>query len=699
MHSPQTPVSNLPKVGPKLLKSLASLGITTVEDLLQYYPTRYLDFSKFTEIHALHPGEIVTVRGFVKTISSRFSFPSRKMLSEAIISDNTGSLKVTWFNIGYIAESLKKGDEVLLSGKVDLYKNLIQLTNPIYEKVAADHIHTGRLVPVYRLPEGIYPKTFRNLVHMALPVAAQLTEHLPSHVLAEYRLPTIAATMQYLHFPENQNEVTKAQTRLAFEESLIQQLAVEKHKIQLKALAAPSIQTNITYIKSVFAGLPFTLTEGQKKALWTILQDLEYKHPMNRLLQGDVGSGKTIVALLAALQVIKQGFQVVLLAPTEVLAKQHFDGIIRQHASLGLDDSSIGLFTRNFHIAGTESITKKQSTAFLEEGKTSLVIGTHALLEESISFRNLAFIIIDEQHRFGVSQRKTLFSRMLHETDGRQKSEAHGQWVPHLLSMSATPIPRTAALALYGDLEISTIDELPKDRLSIKTWVIPEAKRTGAYDFIRKEIASGRQAFIITPLVEESEKLQIKSAKAEFLRLQKEVFPKLKLGIVHGSLKGTEKDSAMLAFKNKETDILIATSVIEIGIDIPNATVIVIEGADRFGLAQLHQLRGRVGRGAHQSYCFLFSDTETSHERLDFFSHTRDGFSLAEYDMNTRGFGSLFGTNQTGFDFKYGQYLNTEVLANARKSAQELTTRDPELLQYPELSKLAMQLSENLHLE
>ncbi len=716
MYSPETPVSQLPKVGPKLLKSLANLHIYTVEDLLRYYPTRYLDFSKFTDIQALRPGEVVTVRGFIKTISSRFSFPSRKMLSEAIISDSTGSLKVTWFNIGYIAESLKKGDEVLLSGKVDLYQNRLQLTNPIYEKVAEDHIHTGRLVPIYRLPEGLFPKTFRTLVHTALPAAKELPELIPGEILKNYRLPAIAATIQHLHFPETHDDVTEAQTRLAFEESLVQQLAVEKHKIQLKALAAPSIKTNIAYIKSLITKLPFTLTNGQKKALWECLQDLEHKHPMNRLLQGDVGSGKTIVAVLAALQVIEQGLQVVLLAPTEVLAKQHFDGMVRQHALFTLPASAIALYTRNFHMTGGESRTKKECDALLSEGKISLVIGTHALLQEHIAFKNAAFIIIDEQHRFGVLQRRSLLSLKDHEMPKPRDLELHKDdasakkiarkkltkkkaWVPHLLSMSATPIPRTAALAVYGDLAVSTIPELPKDRLPIKTWVVPEAKRAGAYEFIRKEVASGRQAFIITPLVEESDKLQIKSAKAEFLRLQKEVFPRLKLGLVHGSLKGADKDGAMLAFKNKETDILVATSVIEIGIDIPNATVILIEGADRFGLAQLHQLRGRVGRGANQSYCFLFSDTEASFERLDFFARTRDGFALAEYDMHTRGFGSLFGTSQTGFTFKYGRYLSLQVLENARKSAQTLIAHDPELLRYPMLSSLATSLSENLHLE
>lgn len=712
MYSPTTSVSDLPKVGPKLLRSLAILGISTVEDLLRYYPTRYLDFSKFIPISELRSGETVTVRGFIKTISSRFSFPSRKMLSEAVISDETGSIKVTWFNLGYVAESLKKGEEVLLSGKVNQYKNLLQLTNPIYEKVAKDHIHTGRLVPVYRLSDAIYPKTFRSLVHAALPTAEQITDILPGQTKTKYNIATIAETIQSLHFPESAERVLRAEARLAFEESFVQQLAVEQHKIQLKTLAAPSIPTNVEYIKTLLKVLPFSLTPGQKKVLWTILQDLEYKHPMNRLLQGDVGSGKTIVALLAALQAIHQGHQVVLLAPTEVLAKQHYDGMLKQSHALGLSSSSIGLFSRSFHEIGTEACTKAQSIQALQTGTVSLMIGTHALLQDNVLFKNLALIIIDEQHRFGVSQRKTLLSRMIHETHdrdagrsnsgaqrGRQKGEAPRQWVPHLLSMSATPIPRTAALALYGDLEISTIDELPKDRLPIKTWVVPETKRAGAYEFVQKEITKGRQAFIITPLVEDSEKLQIKSAKAEYIRLQQKIFPKLKLGLVHGSLKGKEKDEQMLAFKNKETQVLVATSVIEIGIDIPNASVIIIEDAGRFGLAQLHQLRGRVGRGQHQSYCLLFSDADSSQERLEFFAHTSNGFSVAEYDMQTRGFGALFGTNQTGFNFKYGQYLTLEVLKQAKNAARDLIGMDKDLQNFPALRTQVIPLKNEVHLE
>lgn len=692
------PIATLPKVGPKLAKTLEAIGIRTIEDLLLYFPTRYLDFSKFTNINSLSSGEVVTVRGIVKSISARFSFPTRKMLAEAIISDTTGSLKVTWFNQSYVAEALKKGDEVLLSGKVDQYKNILQLTNPIYEKVAEEHIHTGRLVPVYRLPEGVFPKTFRNVVHIALPAAEQLEDIIPAAIREYYAILGIQKTVTSLHFPESGEDIRNAQERLAFAESLIQQLAVAQHKVRLKNLAAPSIPTDVSYVKSLLQKLPFELTNGQKKALWTILQDLEHKHPMNRLLQGDVGSGKTIVAILSAMQTMRHGHQVALLVPTEVLAKQHYDGVLTQFKTFGIEVSTAGLYTRNFHQIGNESVSKKEMLTAIAQGPASLVIGTHALLQEGVMFRDLALAIIDEQHRFGVEQRQTISGPQ--QADAKKKGTVKrvAQY-PHLLSMSATPIPRTAALTLYGDLEITSITEAPKNRLPIKTWVVPEEKRSGAYAFITKEILAGRQAFVITPLVEESTKLQAKAAKKEFERLATKVFPKLRLGLVYGSMKGSEKDSVMLSFKEKRIDILVATSVIEIGIDIPNASVIIIEDADRFGLAQLHQLRGRVGRGAHQSYCFLFSENRTSSERLDLFARTLDGFALAEYDMDTRGFGSLFGANQTGFDFKYGQYLTLKVLEKAKRAAEQLTAADPDLKAYPQLQLLSKPLSEQIHLE
>ncbi len=710
-------VSNISQISPKLAKSLSSMGIHTIADLLNYFPSRYLDFSKFTLIENLHVGEVVTVRGTIKSIASRFSFATKKNLSEAIVSDETGSIKVTWFNQGYIAETLKKGDQVLLSGKVDNYKGL-QLTNPIYEKVTTENIHTGRLVPVYKLPSTIFPKTFRKLIHELLPLSQGLIDIIPAPIKSKYHILDIAEATQELHFPTSIDKITQARERLAFEESFVQQLATELHRLELQALSAPSIATNISYIKSLIEKLPFTLTVGQKKALWQILQDLEYKHPMNRLLQGDVGSGKTIVALLAGLQTMQKGYQVALLVPTEVLAKQHFESICKQISNFPpkadqpradkFQISKVGLLTSNFRQFGDgQNLKKKEILEHIANGKIHLLIGTHAILQESIKFKNLAFVIVDEQHRFGVGQRKTLLNLGLN-SHGREKG-AHNKptlpsphesaFVPHLLSMTATPIPRTAALALYGNLEISTIEELPKNRLPIKTWVVPEDKRRGAYEFIKKEIASGRQAFIITPLVEESEKLQAKSAKAEFERLQKEVFPHLKLGLVYGSMKGIEKDKVMLAFKNAEVDILVATSVIEIGIDIPNASVIVIEDADRFGLAQLHQLRGRVGRGAYQSYCLLFSNVTTSSERLDFFTHTNNGFRLAEYDMRTRGFGSLFGNAQTGFNFKYGQYLSLKVLEHAKSAAKEIIATSHNLDKYPLLNKLATPLSEELHME
>ncbi len=730
------PVTNLSKIHPSTQKHLKALGILTVKNLLEYYPRRYLDFSKFNFIKDVRPGETVTLKVTVKSISSRLVWKTRRMLAEAVVGDETGQLKVTWFNQGYMAKTLKAGDEVFLSGKVEQYRGL-QLINPIQEKISDHNLHTGRLVPIYKLPETFYSRTFRTLVNSALPLAEEITDIVPENIRAKYHIPNKADAIKELHFPTSKEAITKAQERLAFEEMLIQQLALKLHKIELQKHAAPNTAPDIANIKNILSRLPFTLTQAQKKSLWEICKDLEGKHPMNRLLMGDVGSGKTIVALLAALQIIKEGFQVVLLAPTEILAKQHMGSVQTAISNFKFQISNTGLLTRNFHLVNNDNVTKPQLIKQIANGEVEFIIGTHALLQEKVKFKNLALVIIDEQHRLGVAQRSLLL---------KQADNIDGQtnWTPHLLSMTATPIPRTAALTIYGDLDISTIDELPKSRLPIKTWVVPEAKRLGAYEFIKKEITSGRQAFIITPLVEESEKLQVKSVKAEFEHLQKTVFKNFKLGLVYGSMKGADKDQTMTDFKNKAIDILVATSVIEIGIDIPNASVMIIEGAERFGLAQLHQLRGRVGRGEYQSYCLLFtSDKDKSalssregfatparhcqslaggkqssdsfsglprrsqsgaprndkNERLEFFAKTDSGFALAEFDMQTRGFGSLFGTDQTGFDFKYGQYLTFKVLEKAKFAALDLITENPSLSNYPELLRLSQPLSEELHLE
>jgi ATP-dependent DNA helicase RecG len=635
----------------------------------------------------------VTIRGTLKSVTARFSFKTRRTHTEAVVSDSTGSLKVTWFNQGYIAKILTTGDEVYLSGKLELYKGL-QLVNPAYEKLADHQIHTGRLVPVYKLPEDVYSRTFRRIIDTALPAAAFLKDPLPEHIRSAYNIPDIAVMTHELHFPSEENNITKAQERLAFEEALVQQLAVQQHKLVLESLAAPNITANINTLKRALAKLPFTLTDGQKKALWAILQDLEHKHPMNRLLQGEVGSGKTIVALLAALQVIAKGFQAAILVPTEILAKQHFDTFLKQLIKFKQPTDKIGLLTHNFYISGNGEKTKKELLGNIQKGSIRLVVGTHALLQDAVRFKNLALVVIDEQHRFGVEQRAELLKNM-HKINAKQP------WTPHLLSMTATPIPRTVALAMYSDLAVSSIGELPTTRKPIVTKLVAEPQRTAAYEFIAKEIQQGRQAFIITPLVEESVKLQVKSAKAEYERLQKTVFPRLRVGLLYGSMKGVDKDAVMQAFYEKQLDILVATSVIEIGIDIPNATVMLIEDADRFGLAQLHQLRGRVGRGEHQSYCLLFTNIENqeSLERLEKFTTIHDGLKLATLDLTQRGFGSLFGTDQTGFAFKYGQYLSLKVLEAAKQAAETLTAEDRTLAHIPHLAAKAKPLSENLHLE
>lgn len=693
MYTAETTLTVLPRLGEKQGKALAAMGIHTLGDLLAHVPSRYLDFSKFSYIQDLTPGEVVTVRGRLTSIAARFSYASRKMLTEATLQDQTGKLRLVWFNQGYVADALEKGEEVLVSGKVQLYKDRLHLINPIYEKVTAEHIHTGRLVPVYKLADGLYPKTFRTWIHFALQHIDELPDLLPQPVQNQYGLDSYLRTIRELHFPSNPEAVTRAQQRLAFTESFIQQVAIAQHAKLLTQLSAPSIPAQIKARARLIQKLPFTLTEGQQTALAEISHDLQHKHPMYRLLQGDVGSGKTIVALLAAISVIHEGYQVLLLAPTEILAKQHFQSITHTLHHLG-QNVSTALYTRSFREDSQgNTYTKAQLTKQLVAGQHQFIIGTHALLQDNIRFHAVALVIIDEQHRFGVRQRASTLDPVKN-TGSRTEG-----WVPHLLSMTATPIPRTAALALFGDLAVSTIPEPPKERQAIKTWVIPEHKRPGAYDFIRTEVGKGRQAFIVTPLVEESDSLEAKAAKAEYARLQTDVFPDLTLGLVYGTMKGTEKDTAMQAFAAGTTHVLVATSVIEIGIDIPNATVMLIENADRFGLAQLHQLRGRVGRGSEQAYCFLFSTAASSQERLAYFAKTANGFALAEYDMHTRGFGSLFGELQTGFAFAYGQYLTLAILEQTKTAAQELLAEDPHLAHHPLLKQKMETLAALVHQE
>ena len=672
-----SPIENLEKTTKPLIAALKKLGIFTVADLLLYFPYRYLDFSKTAAIKDLKPEENISLKGTIKSISSRFSFRSRMSLAEAVVSDDTGSIKVVWFNQPYLANSLKVGDEIFLAGKADYYKNSLQLTNPIYEKSSDFPIHTSRLVPLYHLKQGIYPKTFRNLIAGVLPLANEVPETLPKQIVKSQSLLDISETIKQSHFPTDEAKIPAVKKRLAFEEIFLNQLVAQKHKLELARKKSFKIEFDQDLVKTFVDSLPFKLTAAQKKAAWEILQDLEKPMPMNRLLEGDVGSGKTLVALIAALQAVANDYQVAFLAPTEILAKQHFETAKKFLITLLLGRAkvlSVGLLTNNFAALDGKDIEKAKLQALIKEGMPSLFIGTHALLQKKVSFKKLALVIIDEQHRFGVDQRAALV-----QTKGK---------VPHLLSLTATPIPRTLQLAFFGELEVSQIKQKPADRKPIITKLVTSANRSKAYDFISKQIVDGRQAFVITPLIEESETLSVKSAKKEQENLQK-IFPSLSIGLMHGKLKGTEKEGVMADFLANKIQILVSTSVVEVGVDVPNASVMLIEASERFGLAQLHQFRGRVGRAAHQSYCFLFTDKEDeeTQKRLTDFTKTQDGFELAELDLKQRGFGEVYGQEQSGWNFKYFDLSYTSLIEPARQEALNLLKDDLNLDNHPLLQQ------------
>lgn len=676
MLSLNSKISEIFKLTKPQLGALKKLEVLTARDLLMYFPYRHLDFTKTKNIAELVPGENISLKVAIKSIGSRFSFHGRMSLAESVVSDETGSLKVVWFNQGYLAKSLSPGDELFLAGAAEIYKGKLQLTNPIYEKVSDFPVHTSRLVPIYHLKSGLYPKTLRNLIKSVLPLADEVPDILPADLVKTQNLPTQAQTIIQSHFPESAELLKLGQKRLAFEEIFFSQLAAQKTKLELENKQSFAVPFDQTLIKTFLGRLPFELTLDQKKATWEILQDIEKTLPMNRLLEGDVGSGKTLVAFAAASQVITEGLQVVFLAPTEILAKQHFDTAKKyflEPQPLNFNTRCV-LFTQTYSVVNSKEKKKTELLKEISEGMPGIYFGTHALLQKTVNFQNLALVIIDEQHRWGVEQRSQLIKA--------------GNRVPHLLTMTATPIPRTLKLAFFGELSLSQIKAKPKNRKPISTKVVSPSGRQEAYDFINKQIAAGRQAFVITPLVEESDKLGVKSAVGEADTLQN-TFPELKIGLLHGRLKGIEKESAMAGFLANRTNILVATSVVEVGVDVPNASVMIIEGAERFGLSQLHQFRGRVGRAEHQSYCLLFCSNQNPDAiaRLEQFAKTQDGFELAELDLKQRGFGQLYGVEQAGIDYKYFDVEYTSLIEPARQEARKILQNDASLKKYPLLKK------------
>lgn len=692
-----TPIQDLPSIGTALTKAFATAGVVTVSDLLYYFPSRYMDYRKTIGIGQAIEGDVVTIMGRVKSVRAYHAFRSHVSYAEATIEDGTGSIKAIWFNQTWIAKQIQVGDDLILSGQIVRYKQL-QLSNPAYELIPSDGVggnglHTGRLVPIYRRSDLIPLRTLRKLVQMCLPAATELEDSISTGLAKSYKLLPLAEAIKQLHFPETEEQITRARFRIAVDDVLPQQLAVLLRKTLRAGETGAKIKANIEQVKTFLKTLPFTLTAAQKRATWDIFQDMETGAPMNRLLQGDVGSGKTIVAILATLQTAGAGFQTVLLAPTEILAKQHYDTF---RAVLGADED-IALLTRTYASANGQDISKAELTKQIKTGQIKMCIGTHALLQDNLEFPKLGLVIIDEQHRFGVGQRSFLINVGAGKPAQGKSSAAATR--PHLLSMSATPIPRTLAMSLYADLSVSTLSQVPTGRKPVQTTVVPEAQREKAYDFIRAEVKKGRQAFIVTPRVEDTEASEVRSVKKEYARLQKEVFPNLRLGLLYGKMKGAEKEVVMAAFAQGELDILVTTSVIEIGIDIANATAMIVEGSERFGLAQLHQLRGRIGRNNFDCRCFLFTtlDSQQDTKRLSALSKTTDGFALAELDLQERGFGDLFGKEQSGFMFRFPKFITIKALTTARDVAGDIYQADPQLKQSKQLRQLAESYLEELH--
>ncbi len=679
MFELHTPVEQLYLVGPARAKLLKKLGIQSLEDLLFYFPRAHQDLSKFASISDLKPGESANIKAKILEVKSFRTKVRRFSLTQALVEDDSGSIVCVWFNQPFLAKVLKKDEYFIFSGKVTISKNKIQLQNPVYEQEKNEQIHTSRLVPLYPLTANLTQKQLRYIIKTYLDKVT-LPEYLPKDILKAERLPDENYAVKTFHFPKDYAQLHVAQNRLAFDEIFQTQLRVLQFKKAREQKKGLKIDTSINLSKKI-ESLPFQLTAGQTQALAEIINDFNKPYPANRLLEGDVGSGKTIVAALATYLVAKNGLQAAILSPTEVLAQQHYANLLKLFKN---DNFDLILLTSSQTRLNGNPVSRPTLLGQIASGKAKIILGTHALLEKEVKFGKLALVVIDEQHRFGVAQRSAL--KQLNNT--------------HLLTMSATPIPRTLALTLYGDLDLSRLTQLPAGRLKITTKIVAEENRQLAYGFIGKQISAGRQAFVICPLIDESDKLGVKSAPAEYKKLSEEIFPHLKIGLLHGKMKPADKELVMQQFKDNILNILVSTSVIEVGVDVPNATVMMIEGAERFGLAQLHQFRGRVGRSEHKSYCFLFSEDPQAiqNPRLQALVENSNGFELAEKDLQIRGAGDLYGTKQSGYDFKIANLSNLDLVQRTRDYAESLLEQDLTLSSHP-LLKQKIALQALVHLE
>jgi ATP-dependent DNA helicase RecG len=669
------PLTTLSGIGKQYAEKFTKMGLSSLIDLLYYFPRRYDDYSQLKPINRLEYGDELTVLATVQSSSSRKINNGRMTITEVVVSDGTGFLRLTWFNQPWIAKSMKTGLQLVLSGKIDMYLGRLVMNNPEWEPIEKEHLHTNRIVPVYPLTAKITQRWLRKTMHQTTTFwAPRVRDFMPEHILHAARLLDLPNAIAQIHFPDSFEQLKAARNRLSFDEIFLLQLGVLSQKRSWMDAAARIFEVSDEWIAQRTSKLPFELTGAQNRAITDLRTDMRSGQPMNRLLQGDVGSGKTIVAAIGMAIAAEQGAQSAIMAPTSILAEQHYRKITELLSDL-LNPVEIRLL-----IGDTPEAEKQEIRRGLEDGSIKIIVGTHALLEDPVQFKDLHFAVIDEQHRFGVAQRANL--------------RAKGNNL-HLLVMTATPIPRSLALTVYGDLDLSVMDEMPAGRQPTETRVLYPNEREQAYQLIRSQVEQGHQAFIIYPLVEaENEKQDERQAAVqEYERLKNNVFPQFKLGLMHGRLKPAEKEAVMTAFRNREFDILVSTSVVEVGVDIPNATSMLIESANRFGLSQLHQFRGRIGRGEAKSYCVLIPETPNAveNERLMAMAETNDGFVLAERDLEQRGPGQFLGTRQSGFaELQMASLSDIHLIEKARTHAQDLFNQDPNLErpEHQELQKM-----------
>jgi len=672
----ESKTNKLYKIGPKTETRLRKLGIDKIKDFLFHFPLRYNDYSHLTKIAEAEIGREIVIKGRIIGLENSKTY-SGKIVTQALISDKTGTISVIWFNQPFLKRLFKTGSQVVLAGKVSYnrFSRSRALISPDYELIYKDSLPRQKIIPVYSETKGISSKWLRSKIEPLLRFASRLKDPLPEETRKEMNLVDLPKALNQIHFPDSQKSLREAKRRFAFEELFKMTLFGLLQKKEIKNNRSLSIKFKDKLTKDFVARLPFRLTDDQRKASWEIISDLGRSSPMCRLLNGDVGSGKTVVAAIVAVNVVKNGYRVVLMAPTEVLACQHFQtfsGLFREY------NYSIGLYTQSY----------KKTNKGRDPMRSDIIIGTHALIQKGVKIKKIALAIIDEQHRFGVKQRAKL------------RSSTHT--VPHLLTMTATPIPRTMSITLFGDLDVSFLTEMPQGRKKIITKIVPPKEREAAYEFIRAQINSKRQVFVVCPLIYESDILGVKSVEEEHQKLSRDIFPNFSIGLLHGRMRSKEKERIRQGFSKGEYDILVSTSVIEVGLDVPRASVMMIEGAERFGLSQLHQFRGRVGRGKYQSYCFLFADSwsDKIRKRLKTIASTEDGFKIANIDLQMRGPGEVFGVRQSGIpDLKLASWFDYKMVKQVRTEAERIVAIDSSLKKWPLLKREVEKIGKEQHLE